>query len=89
MYHSQFEGIAKSRDLVLSLLTTALLGDQLAAEFTLLHLLSSVHGRTDMMTLGKMSLNLTHCPGTTAPPPTLPLAPSIHKLLAQILTQVS
>lgn len=86
VYCSQFEGVARSRDLLLSLLTTALLGDTLAAEYTLLHLLSSVYGRTDMMALGKFSFNLTNCPVSSLP--SLPLAPSLHNLLTQLLPQV-
>ena len=95
VYRSRFGGVVRSRDLVLSLLTSALWGDQLAAEFTLLHLLSSVHGRSDVMALGKFSLNLTRCPPTSAavaPPPLQQppsLAPSLHNLISQLLAQVA
>ena len=97
VYCSQFERVAQSRELLLSLLTPSLLGDRLAAELTLLHLLSSVYGRTDMLALGKFSLNLTHCPSASSPPslplapsspPSLPLAPSLHRVLTQLLSQV-
>ena len=87
VYCSQFERVAQSRELLLSLLTPSLLGDRLAAELTLLHLLSSVYGRTDMLALGKFSLNLTHCPSASSPP-SLPLAPSLHRVLTQLLSQV-
>ena len=43
---------------LLGALTTALGGDALAAEYTLLHLLSSVHARPSGFVLGKLSLNL-------------------------------
>eukprot|EP00656_Telonema_subtile_P002739 TRINITY_DN11253_c0_g1_i5.p1 TRINITY_DN11253_c0_g1~~TRINITY_DN11253_c0_g1_i5.p1 ORF type:complete len:387 (-),score=78.92 TRINITY_DN11253_c0_g1_i5:40-1200(-) len=48
-----------ARDMTLGALTTVLGGDALAAEFTLLQLLSSVHARTPGFVLGKLSLNLT------------------------------
>ena len=83
VYLSQFGGVARSRDLLLSLLTPALLGDGLAAEYTLLHLLSSVYGRTDMMALGKLSLNLTRCSSSSPH-----LTSSLHTLLTKLLPQV-
>ena len=85
-YLSQFGGVAKSRDLVLSLLTSALLGDRLAAEYTLLHLLSSIYGRTDMIALGKFSLNLTNFRSSSSS--SLPLTPSLHSLLSHLLPKV-
>ena len=82
VYLSQFKNVASSRGLLLSILTSALLGDQLAAEYTLLHLLASVYGRTDLMALGKFSLNLTHCS------PSLSLTRSLSSLLKQLLPLV-
>ncbi len=41
-----------------TLLTTCLLGDKLAADYLLLHLLSRVYMRKDVLCLGKLSLNL-------------------------------
>ena len=40
------------------LLTTALLGDRLAADYLLLHLISRVYHRRDVLVLGKLSLSL-------------------------------
>merc|ERR1719342_1971965 len=40
------------------LLTTCLLGDRLAADYLLLHLISRVYMRKDVLVLGKLSLNL-------------------------------
>jgi len=37
-------------------------GDQLVAEYLLLHLLSSVYGRVDTRSLGRLLLNVTGCP---------------------------
>jgi len=45
-----------------TLFTTLLLGDQLAAEYLLCHLISSVHSRRDLRPIGKMTLNLANCP---------------------------
>merc|ERR1719471_1246987 len=41
-----------------TLLTSCLLGDRLAADYLLLHLLSRVYSRKDVLVLGKMSVNL-------------------------------
>jgi len=41
-----------------TLLTTCLLGDKLAADYLLLHLISRVYMRKDVLCLGKLSLNL-------------------------------
>ncbi|XP_062570904.1 mini-chromosome maintenance complex-binding protein-like [Saccostrea cucullata] len=49
---------------ILSALEQVMLGDSLAAEYFLCHLISSVYGRADVMPLGKFSLNITHCPPT-------------------------
>ncbi|XP_022288732.2 mini-chromosome maintenance complex-binding protein-like [Crassostrea virginica] len=56
--------ISLLRRQILSALEQVMLGDSLAAEYFLCHLISSVYGRVDVMPLGKFSLNLTHCPST-------------------------
>ena len=43
---------------LVTLLTTALLGDRLAADYLLLHLVSRVYMRKDVLVLGKLGLNL-------------------------------
>ncbi|VDI18023.1 Hypothetical predicted protein [Mytilus galloprovincialis] len=67
-YKTKFQQLEQEIDTlrgrIMELLEHALLGDSLAAEFFLLHLLSSVYGRADVMPLGKFSLNLSHCPVT-------------------------
>jgi hypothetical protein len=49
---------AQARSELLAILTEALLGDVLAAEFLLCHLVSGVYLRRDVLVLGKFSLNL-------------------------------
>ncbi|XP_061545683.1 mini-chromosome maintenance complex-binding protein isoform X1 [Phycodurus eques] len=43
-------------------LTHVLLGDSLVAEYLILHLVSSVYARRDVLPLGKFTLNLSGCP---------------------------
>uniref|UniRef100_UPI0037E796D3 mini-chromosome maintenance complex-binding protein n=1 Tax=Semicossyphus pulcher TaxID=241346 RepID=UPI0037E796D3 len=43
-------------------LTHVLLGDALAAEYLILHLISNVYTRRDVLPLGKFTLNLSGCP---------------------------
>jgi len=43
---------------LLTILTTCMLGDKLAAEYLLLHLISKVYLRKDVLVLGKLSLNI-------------------------------
>ncbi|XP_042560954.1 mini-chromosome maintenance complex-binding protein isoform X2 [Clupea harengus] len=45
----------------LAYLTHILLGDALAAEYLLLHLVSNVYARRDVLPLGKFTLNLSGC----------------------------
>ncbi|KAI7805248.1 mini-chromosome maintenance complex-binding protein [Triplophysa rosa] len=47
---------------LLTYLTHLLLGDSLAAEYLILHLISNVYSRRDVLPLGKFSLNLSGCP---------------------------
>jgi len=47
-----------ARQELLAILTECLLGDKLAAEYLLAHLVSSVYLRKDVLVLGKFSLNL-------------------------------
>ena len=37
-------------------------GDELVAEYTLLHLISAVRGRVDLRPIGRFLLNVTGCP---------------------------
>ncbi|XP_073540700.1 mini-chromosome maintenance complex-binding protein [Phyllobates terribilis] len=47
---------------LLGFLTHALMGDGLAAQYLILHLISTVYARRDVLPLGKFSLNLSGCP---------------------------
>ncbi|XP_039182939.1 mini-chromosome maintenance complex-binding protein isoform X1 [Crotalus tigris] len=47
---------------LLGFLTHAFLGDSLAAEYVILHLISTVYARRDVLPLGKFALNLSGCP---------------------------
>ncbi|NWZ92657.1 MCMBP protein, partial [Nesospiza acunhae] len=51
---------------LLGFLTHALLGDSLAAEYLILHLISTVYGRRDVLPLGKFTVNLSGCPRSSA-----------------------
>lgn len=50
--------LAQARAQLHYILTEALLGDSLAAEYLICHLVSKVYSRRDVMVLGKMCLNL-------------------------------
>uniref|UniRef100_A0A7N6F7M5 Mini-chromosome maintenance complex-binding protein n=1 Tax=Anabas testudineus TaxID=64144 RepID=A0A7N6F7M5_ANATE len=50
------------REELLAYFTHVLLGDALAAEYLVLHLISSVYARRDVLPLGKFTLNLSGCP---------------------------
>ncbi|OCT71317.1 hypothetical protein XELAEV_18034296mg [Xenopus laevis] len=47
---------------LLGFLSHALLGDSLAAEYLIIHLISTVYARRDVLPLGKFTLNLSGCP---------------------------
>jgi hypothetical protein len=55
------EQVNSARSKLLDMLTNVLGGDVFAAELVLMTLISRVHTRTDMLTLGKFSVNLTGC----------------------------
>uniref|UniRef100_A0A669CQ24 Mini-chromosome maintenance complex-binding protein n=1 Tax=Oreochromis niloticus TaxID=8128 RepID=A0A669CQ24_ORENI len=50
------------REELLAYLTHVLLGDALAAEYLILHLISNVYVRRDVLPLGKFTLNMSGCP---------------------------
>ncbi|XP_067000687.2 mini-chromosome maintenance complex-binding protein isoform X3 [Anabrus simplex] len=54
------DSVRKDLRLVLSQL---LMGDDLAADYLICHLISSIYLRTELMALGQMSLNLSNIPG--------------------------
>ncbi|XP_060782067.1 mini-chromosome maintenance complex-binding protein isoform X1 [Neoarius graeffei] len=64
---------------LLTYLTHVFLGDSLAAEYLILHLISSVYARRDVLPLGKFALNVSGCPHT--PPYTEQLYQIIQQLV--------
>ncbi|KAM6923248.1 mini-chromosome maintenance complex-binding protein [Lycodopsis pacificus] len=59
---STLSEMAAVRAELLAYFTHILLGDALAAEYLILHLISSVYTRRDVLPLGKFTLNLSGCP---------------------------
>ncbi|KAF0027238.1 hypothetical protein F2P81_019979 [Scophthalmus maximus] len=59
---STLSEMASVRAELLAYLTHILLGDALAAEYLILHLISNVYTRRDILPLGKFTLNLSGCP---------------------------
>lgn len=59
---STLSEMASVRAELLSYFTHVLLGDALAAEYLILHLISNVYSRRDILPLGKFTLNLSGCP---------------------------
>lgn len=59
---STLSEMASVRTELLSYFTHVLLGDALAAEYLILHLISTVYSRRDVLPLGKFTLNLSGCP---------------------------
>ncbi|XP_072247473.1 mini-chromosome maintenance complex-binding protein [Leuresthes tenuis] len=59
---STLSEMAAVRAELLSYFTHVLLGDALAAEYLILHLISNVYTRRDVLPLGKFTLNLSGCP---------------------------
>ncbi|XP_068424229.1 mini-chromosome maintenance complex-binding protein [Clinocottus analis] len=59
---STLSEMAAVRVELLAYFTHVLLGDALAAEYLVLHLVSNVYSRRDVLPLGKFTLNLSGCP---------------------------
>ncbi|XP_028844888.1 mini-chromosome maintenance complex-binding protein isoform X2 [Denticeps clupeoides] len=68
------------RSELLKYLTHVLLGDALAAEYLLLHLISTVYARRDVLPLGKFALNLSGCPHSC------PYTERLYQILQQLVT---
>lgn len=64
---------------LLTYLTHVLLGDGLAAEYLILHLISSVYTRRDVLPLGKFTLNLSGCPTTS------PYTEKLYQIIQQLV----
>ncbi|CAL8358002.1 unnamed protein product [Boreogadus saida] len=73
--------MASVRAELLAYFTQLLLGDVLAAEYLLLHLISNVYARRDVIPLGKFTLNLSGCPTAAAPAYTEQLYRALQQLV--------
>ena len=71
--------LADVRSELLSLLTQVIYGDSLAAEYMLLHLISSVYNWTGIMPVGKFTLNVSGCP------PVQSFPQEMHRLVEQLV----
>ncbi|XP_042357598.1 mini-chromosome maintenance complex-binding protein [Plectropomus leopardus] len=63
---STLSEMAAVRAELLTYFTHILLGDALAAEYLILHLISNVYTRRDVLPLGKFTLNLSGCPAVAS-----------------------
>ena len=73
------------RPVLLAALTSALGGDALAAEYTLLSCISRVIGRHGEAALGKLHVNISGCPPPAAGAAVSPAAASLRALLGEVL----
>lgn len=64
---------------LLGFLTHVLLGDSLAAEYLLLHFISTVYSRRDILPLGKFTVNLSGCPRNNG------YTKQLHKTIQQLV----
>ncbi|GAA6111138.1 mini-chromosome maintenance complex-binding protein isoform X2 [Tachysurus ichikawai] len=64
---------------LLTYLTHVFLGDSLAAEYLILHLISSVYARRDVLPLGKFALNVSGCPHTS------PYTEQLYQIIQQLV----
>ncbi|XP_058242003.1 mini-chromosome maintenance complex-binding protein isoform X1 [Hemibagrus wyckioides] len=64
---------------LLTYLTHVFLGDSLAAEYLILHLISSVYARRDVLPLGKFALNVSGCPHTS------PFTEQLYQIIQQLV----
>uniref|UniRef100_A0A671NSU9 Mini-chromosome maintenance complex-binding protein n=1 Tax=Sinocyclocheilus anshuiensis TaxID=1608454 RepID=A0A671NSU9_9TELE len=71
--------LASIRAELLTYLTHVLLGDSLAAEYLILHLISNVYSRRDVLPLGKFTLNLSGCPHSS------PFTEHLYKVIQQLV----
>lgn len=71
--------LAEVRGELMSVLTQVMYGDHLAAEYLLLHLVSSVYNWTGIMPVGKFMLNVSGCPPSESFPQ------EMHKLVEQLV----
>ncbi|XP_051945366.1 mini-chromosome maintenance complex-binding protein isoform X2 [Xyrauchen texanus] len=71
--------LAAVRAELLTYFTHVLLGDSLAAEYLILHLISNVYSRRDVLPLGKFTVNLSGCSRST------PYTEHLYKVIQQLV----
>ena len=71
--------LSATRGELVSVLSQVMFGDALAAEYTLLHLISSVYSWSGIMPLGKFALNLSGCL------PSQPITQELYKLIEELV----
>lgn len=76
---ANLQQLADVRGEVVSLLTQVMCGDSLAAEYLLLHLISSVYSWTGIMPVGKFTLNVSGCRSSDSFPK------EMHKLVEHLV----
>ncbi|XP_066535529.1 mini-chromosome maintenance complex-binding protein [Hoplias malabaricus] len=64
---------------LLSFFTHIFLGDSLAAEYLILHLISTVYARRDVLPLGKFALNVSGCPHSS------PYTEQLYQIIQQLV----
>ncbi|XP_059050680.1 mini-chromosome maintenance complex-binding protein isoform X1 [Achroia grisella] len=72
-----------ARDHLMKALTELLLGDQLAAEYLICHLIANVYLRQDTMTLGQFCLNISNLPTEKYPN----YAKQLYDIIKQFVTK--
>lgn len=76
---STLSEMASVRAELLAYFTHVLLGDALAAEYLILHLISTVYARRDVLPLGKFTLNLSGCPTAAS------YTERLHQIIQQLV----
>ncbi|XP_059214724.1 mini-chromosome maintenance complex-binding protein isoform X2 [Centropristis striata] len=76
---STLSEMASVRTELLTYFTHILLGDALAAEYLILHLISDVYSRRDVLPLGKFTLNLSGCPTVSS------YTERVYKIIQQLV----
>ncbi|XP_026992099.2 mini-chromosome maintenance complex-binding protein isoform X1 [Tachysurus fulvidraco] len=78
-FNNAISEMSSVRAELLSYLTHVFLGDSLAAEYLILHLISSVYARRDVLPLGKFALNVSGCPHTS------PYTEQLYQIVQQLV----
>ncbi|KAK7586137.1 hypothetical protein V9T40_004013 [Parthenolecanium corni] len=80
-----FQNACSLRDELWIMLTDILLGDTLAADYLICHLISSVYLRQNHLALGKFSLNISDIPKTIGQCQNFEYVPALYRFLSHLL----